>query len=221
MNFEEMRDRRAEERDFDDRLRRALTEDALDVSPLLARVRQEMQPAAASRRHVFRNFVLGAIAAGLLIAIVPALLTGVPRRSPAIAVDAACDHYDEVVRLRAKKWHTSPADVGAYLHQHFPHSRDLVGSLTPPGASFKKVGTCRLHGLRFAHFVYRSGTEEISVFVRLTEPGGKPLPRFDYHDDRFGLQVAGFNTRRYEGLIVSTLASGPTRDLADGLARRL
>ena len=57
--------------------------------------------------------------------------------------------------------------------------------------------------------------------MRRSEPNEHPLARFDYHDDRFGLQVAGFNTPRYEGLIVSTLASGPTRKIADRLAKRL
>lgn len=215
-------DRSAVDRDLDETLRLALADEDLDVSPILSRVRREMRPLTASRRHVARKFVWGGIAAAFLsMAIVSATLIDVARRSHATAIDAACDHDEELVRPSAKKWQTQPADVSVYLSQRFPDGGNLVGALTPPGASFEKVGTCRLDGVRFAHFVYRLGAREISVFVRLTGPLELPTPRFDYYDDRFGLQVAAFNTRRYTGVVVSTLASAATRGMSDTIARRL
>jgi hypothetical protein len=238
MTFDEMRERHAEERDLDESLRRALTEERLDVSRVLKRVRTEMRSASCTRAagdvggpspggavarpgRFARSFLNQAIAAALLIVIVSGVLMFERPRILPIAAEAACDHYDELVRLEKKKWHTAPADVAVYVNRHFPAGGDLARSLTPPGASFEKVGTCRLQGERFIHFVYRSGPRNISVFVRLSEPGEAPLPHLDYHDDRRGLQVAGFNTARYEGLVVTTLPSAPTQRIADQLAQRL
>jgi hypothetical protein len=136
-------------------------------------------------------------------------------------VDAACDHFDELVQVSDKKWTSAPADVDAYVQQHFPQRRDIVGALTPPGASFEKLASCRLLSARFAHFVYRSGGREVSVFVRISDPYVDPVRRVDYVDSRLRLQVAGFITPRYEGLVVATVSSAATRQIADTIASRL
>lgn len=204
-----------DDREFDSRLRAAMMSDEPDASELMARVRQEMQP-----RRSYRPFAFSAIAATMLIAILSGALMMRTRGSAAVAADAACDHYDEVVRPNDKKWATSQNEVAAYVREHLAGGDDLVRALAPPGASFEKVGTCRLLRGRFAHFVYRSGSGEVSVFVRL-ESHEQSLRPVDYHDDQLGLQVAAFSTRRYEGLVVTSIAPAATRRIADELAARL
>ena len=207
-----------DDREMDDMLRTAMDETP-DVSRLLGRVRQEMKPVAAPRRRV--TFALGAVAAVLLIAIVSGAFLIRSARNSALAVDAACDHFDELVQVSDKKWVTAPADVDAYVQQHFPRSRNIVGALAPANGSFEKVASCRLLTARFAHFVYRSNGRDISVFVRMSEPDDQPVRRVDYLDRRLQLQVAGFVTPRYEGLVVAALSPAATRAIADSLAARL
>ena len=80
------------DQDLDSRLRQAMSSDAPDVSQLVARVRQEMQP-----RRSYRSFALSAIAATLLIAIFSGALMLRTRRSTALAADAACKHVTVIV----------------------------------------------------------------------------------------------------------------------------
>jgi hypothetical protein len=208
----------AEDRELDDRLRTAMMKDAPDVSQLITRVRREMQPAPSSRR---RTFVLGAVAAALFFTIIGGALLIRAQRNSALAVDAACDHFDELVQVSDKKWAAAPADVDAYVQQHFPRRRDIVRALTPPGASFEKLASCRLLSARFAHFVYRSDGRDISIFVRISDPYEHPVRRVDHVDSRLRLQVASFITPRYEGLVVAALSSAATREMADTVAGRL
>jgi hypothetical protein len=209
-----------DDRQLDDMLRASMTDDAPDVSRLLTRVREEMRPLAAPGRRRL-TFVLSAAAAALFITIVSGALMIRAGRNSALAVDAACDHFDELVQVSDKKWATAPADVDTYVQQHFPRNRDIIGALTPPGASFEKLASCRLLSVRFAHFVYRSDGRDISVFVRISDPYEHPVRRVDYFDRRLRLQVAGFITLRYEGLVVATVSSQATREIADTLAARL
>jgi hypothetical protein len=207
--------------ELDDMLRTAMQDDAPDVSALLTRVRREMKAEAAPRRLALTTLVMRAVAAALFITIVAGALIIRSTRNSALALDAACDHFDELVQDSDKQWTTAPADVDAYVHAHFPGKRDIVGALAPPGASFEKLASCRLLTARFAHFVYRSEGREVSVFVRISDPHQSPVRRIDYFDHRLKLQVAGFVTPRYEGLVVSTVSSQAARSIADTLASRL
>ena len=216
MSFETLRS--AADRELDESLQTALAGRDFDVSNVLSRVRQEMQPAARPRRYVMWS---GIAAAFFLLAVAAATLIDVASRGRAIAVEAACDHYEELMRPSAKRWRTQAADVSTFLNERFPNARDLTATLTPAGASFEKVGTCRLEGVRYAHLVYRRGAQQISVLVRMNEPLEQSVPRFDYHDDAFGLQLASFNTRQYTGIVITTLASGATRSISDSIASRL
>ena len=165
--------------------------------------------------------MLSAVAASLFFAIVAGALMIRAQRNSALAVDAACDHFDELVQVSDKKWTSASADVDAYVQQHFPGNRDIVRALTPPGASFEKLASCRLLTARFAHFVYRSDGRDISIFVRISDPNEHPVRRVDHIEERLRLQVAGFVTPRFEGLVVATLSSAATREIADKVAARL
>jgi hypothetical protein len=219
--FDDHYNAREEDRELDDRLRAAVMDETPDVSQLLARVRSEMQPVPAARRRPTPTFVLSAVAATLLIAIITGSLMILAQRNSALAVDAACDHADELVQPSDKKWATAPADVDAYVQQHFPQSRDIIHALTPAGGSFEKLASCRLLSVRFAHFVYRAEGREVSIFVRISDPREHPVRRVDYFDSRLRLQVAGFITPRYEGLVVAALSSAATREIADKVAAGL
>jgi hypothetical protein len=209
------------DRALDARLRQAMLEQTPDVSQVLARVRREMQPEPAMRRRSFTTYALAAVAATLFFVVVGgAVMLGIQRNS-ALAVDAACDHFDELMQVSDKKWASAPADVDAYLQRQFPRHGDIVGALTPPGASFEKLASCRLLSVRFAHFVYRAEGRDISIFVRISDPNEHPVRRVDYSDRRLGLQVAGFITPRYEGLVVGDLPPAAMREIADTVASRL
>jgi hypothetical protein len=211
-----------DDRDLDRSLRLAMSGEALNVSQLLSRVREEMKPSRSSHA---RAFLLSGIAATLLIAIVSVIWIArpIPAARIVLAADAACDHYDEIIRLQPKNFVTSPADVDARLSGRFGRGADLVAQLQPRGASFEKVAVCRLvGGNRYAHFVYRSAAGgRISVFVRLNGAGEDSPSPFDYHADRYGLQVATFSTPRYQGFVVSTLPSDESRAIGDDIAGRL
>lgn len=207
--------------ELDDILRTAMKDETPDVTPLLARVRHEMRREAAPHRAPFAAFAMRAVAAALFIAIISGALVLRSARNSALAVDAACDHFDELVQASDKKWTAAPSDVDAYVHQHFGGRSDILSAFAPPGASFEKLASCRLLSARFAHLVYRSGGREVSVFVRLSEPDEHPVHRVDYFDRRLQLHVAGFITPRYEGLVVADASSKATRQMADTLAARL
>ena len=209
------------DRELDARLRLAMLEETPDVSQVIARVRLGMQPEPAVRRRTSLTYALSAVAATLFFVVVAgAVMLGIQRKS-ALAVDAACDHFDELMQVSDKKWAAAPADVDAYLQRQFPRNGDLVRALTPPGASFEKLASCRLLSARFAHFVYRAEGRDISIFVRISDPNEHPVRRVDYSDRRLGLQVAGFITPRYEGLVVGDLSPAAMREIADTVASRL
>ena len=219
--FDDKHNAAEEDRELDETLRTAMLAEEPDVSQLLARVRQEMEPVPAMRRRSSSTFVLRAVAAALFLVIIAGALMIRARRNTALAVDAACDHWDELVQVSDKKWVTAPADVDAYVQQHFPRDREIVRSLTPSGASFAKLASCRLLSARFAHFVYRAGGREISIFVRISDPYEHPVRLVDHTDRRLHLQVASFVTPRYEGLVVAALSAAATREIADAVAGRL
>jgi hypothetical protein len=209
------------DRELDARLRQAMMEDTPDVSQVLARVRRGMEPGPAAARRSFFTYALGAVAAALFFVVVTgAVMLGIQRKS-VLAVDAACDHFDELMQVSDKKWASAPADVDAYVQRQFPGNRDIVGALAPPGGAFQKLASCRLLSVRFAHFVYRVEGRDVSIFVRISDRYEHPVRRVDYSDRRLGLQVAGFITPRYEGLVVGALSSAATRAIADTVASRL
>jgi hypothetical protein len=221
--FDDYRAASEDDRNLDERLRAAMIDDAPDVTKLLANVRREMQPVVPPRRLRLPSsvFMLRAVAAALFLTIITGAVMIQTRRNTALAVDAACDHFDELVQVSDKKWATAPADVDAYVHRNFPNRLDIVSVLTPAGAEFEKLASCRLLSARFAHFVYRANGAEVSVFVRISEPYNHPVRPVDYTDTRLRLQVASFITPRYEGLVVATVSAVATRDIADTLAARL
>lgn len=214
-----------DDRQLDERLRQGMMQDAPDVSRLLANVRREMHaspaPAPLPSRRPSPVFILRAVAAALFLTIITGALMIQARRNSALAIDAACDHFDELLVPSDKKWATAPADVDAYVQRNFPGRRDIVAALTPEGASFQKLASCRLLSARFAHFVYNANGREVSVFVRISDPYEHPVKHIDYTDERLHLQVASFITPRYEGLVVATVSSVATREIADTLAARL
>jgi hypothetical protein len=210
-----------DDQQLDERLRLAMMDEAPDASALLIRVRREMQPAPAARRSRSTTFALGAVAAVLFFTVLTGALMIRAHRNSALAVDAACDHFDELVQASDKKWATARADVDAYVQQNFPDRRDIIRALTPRGASFQKLASCRLLSARYAHFVYRENGRDISIFVRISDPAYDPVRPIDYFDDRLGLQVAGFITPGYDGLVVATLSSAATREIADTVAAHL
>jgi hypothetical protein len=136
------------------------------------------------------------------------------------ALDAANDHYSDLVLLRHPDWAYLPQDVAHFMQEQFPQ-QDLLAAITPEGASFEKVRLCNVGGTKYAHFVFKNGSTETSVFLL---PNGKASSRHDaihLADAGHGLEVSEFSSAAMTGLVVGNKGQVPTQEIANRLAGTL
>jgi putative zinc finger protein len=210
------------DRELDGALRTALLEETPDVSAVLSRVHEHMAaPWWIRMPHLFSPRV--AVAAGVMIAIVlislPAIYLQQSRKDLALA--AAGDHYSDLVQQRHPDWEQTPIQVARFMQQQFPQKQHLLGAITPEGASFEKVRLCNVAGRLYAHFVFRTGTAETSVFLRPAPAGQGRFPAARLNDQEHGLDVAGFSSPGLIGMVVAPHGAAPARQIADHLAKTL
>ena len=91
-------------------------------------MRREMQPVPAVPRSFSSTFALSAVAATLFFTIMAGALVIRAQRNSALAVDAACDHFDELAQASDKKWATASADVDYSDHRL---RLQVAGFITP------------------------------------------------------------------------------------------
>jgi hypothetical protein len=161
---------------------------------------------------------VAAIALFALIAL-PRLYVHQAQRN--IALAAAVDHYSDLVMLRHPDWDSTPADVTRFLEQQFPQKQGLLAAITPEGASFEKVRLCNLRGTQYAHFVFRTGTVETSVFLLPNPEARAAYQAAHLKDGERGLDVAGFASTGLTGIVVGQHGAVQTQEIADRLARTL
>ncbi|HEY2913331.1 MAG TPA: zf-HC2 domain-containing protein [Candidatus Angelobacter sp.] len=206
------------DRELDEALRTAMLEDSPDVSGVLVRVHARMTAPDWKRMLHLGWARAGALAAMIvLVAVLGLSLFHADQVQKVMALDAANDHYSDLVLLRHPDWAYQPQDVAHFIQEQFSE-HDLLAVITPKGASFEKVRLCNLGGTQFAHFVFRSGATETSVFLL---PNGKTRNRHSsihLADAGHGLEVSGFSSPALSGIVVGNKGQVPTQEIANRLA---
>lgn len=207
------------DRDLDTALRSALLSEAVDTTRVAERVRHHIyKPSWRQRLFPLPGYRLATLAAVVLIAIVVGFRVDQDNRSRDVTVAkaAAQDHYEDLVKGRERQWAQTPEQIAEFVAEEFPGKVDVIGALEPQGTHILKVRLCNLGGTHFAHFVFSSGTDFVSVFAR-ADQGRAPADVSDH----LGFQVAGFSASGYAGAVVSKLGVEQTRQFADHAARSL
>jgi Putative zinc-finger len=209
------------DRELDDALRTAMLEDSPDVSTVLRLVHAGMAPSGWKKMlHLPSLRAVALVATIVLIAVLGFSMFFASQGQRTAALDAANDHFSDLVLLRHPDWASQPRDVARFMQGQFPQ-QDLLAVITPKGASFEKVRMCNLGGTQYAHFVFRSGSTETSVFL---VPNGKARTQsYSIHlaDAGHGLEVSGFSSPELTGMVVGNKGQVPTQEIATHLARTL
>ena len=210
------------DRELDDSLRKAMLEDTPDVAVVLRRVQNRMTTSMWKRMlHLGSVRAVAVAAVIVLIAFVGLSRLRVHQVQKTIALDAANDHYGDLVLLRHPDWTYKPADVARFIEKQFPQRRELLDVITPKGASFEKVRLCNFDGTRYAHFVFKSGTLETSIFLAPATQERSQSEMFHLAEAGHGLEVSEFFSSDVTGMVVGNRGLAPTREIADRLARML
>jgi hypothetical protein len=207
--------------ELDDALRSAMQEQAPDVSAVLRRVHERIaEPWWKRKRMPGLASVRMAVAVAVIVVI---SLTGIAtlyvrRAQRNVALEAASDHYLDLVELRHPDWQHTPGEVSRFMETQFPQNPGLLPAITPDKTSFEKVRLCNLQGTTYAHFVFTTGTAETSVFLLASR-----LPYHAAHlsDAQHGLEVAGFSSAGLTGIVVGQPGRVSTLEIAGRIARTL
>ena len=207
------------DRQLDDMLRSAMLEHSPDVSAVLQRVHGEMATAASGWKRMLRGRSLRF--ALLAAMVVLAAVLGVSgfrahQAQRAMAIAAADDHYSDLVLLRHPDWAHQPQDVARFMLKEFSR-QDLLAAITPRDAVFEKVRLCNLGGTQYAHFVFKTGPTETSVFLI---PNGQASSRHDsihLADAGHGLEASGFSSTYMTGVVVGNKGQVQTQEIANSL----
>jgi hypothetical protein len=209
------------DRELDDALRTAMLEDRPDVSAVLRRVHAGMAT-TGWKRMLHAGWVrTGALAATIVvIAVLAVSIFHAHQAQKTMALAAANDHYSDLVLLRHPDWAYQPQDVARFMQEQFPQ-QDLLAVITPKGASFEKVRLCNLGGTQYAHFVFRTGSTETSVFL---VPNGRARNQnhaIHLADAGHGLEVSAFSSSELTGMVVGNKGQVRTQEIANRLAGAL
>jgi hypothetical protein len=205
------------DRQLDDVLRTALLEHSPDVSAVLQRVHAEMATSGWKRMLRFRSLRFAALAAMVvLLAVLVVSSFRAHQVQRTIALAAANDHYSDLVLLRHPDWAYQPDDVARFMLAEFPQ-QDLLAAITPKGAVFEKVRLCNLDGMQYAHFVFRTGPTETSVFLIPSGQAGNSHDSIHLADAGHGLEASGFSSTYLTGMVVGNKGQVQTQEIADRL----
>lgn len=209
------------DRELDNALRTAILEETADVSAVLHRVHERIASPWWKLRPQLIFLRMAAAAVVLLFAfiVLPKLYVYQAQRNMALA--AAGDHYQDLVLLRHSDWEQKPEDVARFMQAQFPQKQNLLPSITPVGASLEKVRLCKLRGDSYAHFVFRTGTVETSVYLLANPEGGAPYQADHLRDGGHGLEVAGFASADMTGMVVGQHGYVPIVEIARRLSQTL
>lgn len=205
------------DRQLDDMLRSAMLEHSPDVSVILQRVHGEMATSGWKRMLHASSLRFAALAAMVvLVAVFGFSSFRVHQAQRTMVVAAADDHYSDLVLLRHPDWAYQPQDVARFMLKEFPR-QDLLAAITPQGAQFEKVRLCNLGGTQYAHFVFRTGSTETSVFLI---PNGQARNRHEsihLADAGHGLEASGFSSTHVTGVVVGNKGQVQTQEIANRL----
>jgi hypothetical protein len=205
------------DRQLDDVLRTAMLEHSPDVSAVLQRVHAEMATPGWKRMLHVRSLRFAVLAAMVvLVAVLGVSSFRAHQVQRTMALAAANDHYSDLVLLRHPDWAYQPQDVARFMLEKFPQ-QDLLAAITPQGALFEKVRLCNLGGTQYAHFVFRTGSTETSVFLIPNAQAGNKPDSIHLADAGHGLEVSGFSSAHMTGVVVGNKGQVQTQEIANRL----
>jgi hypothetical protein len=207
------------DRRLDDMLRSAMLEHSPDVSAVLQRVHGEMATAASGWKRMLhaRSLRFALLAAMVVLAAVLGISSfRAYQAQRATAIAAADDHYSDLVLLRHPDWAYQPQDVARFMLKKFPR-QGLLAAITPRDAVFEKVRLCNLGGTQYAHFVFRTGYTEASVFLVPNGPAGNKHDSIHLADAGHGLEASGFSSTYMTGVVVGNKRKVQTQEIANSL----
>jgi hypothetical protein len=206
------------DRELDDVLRAAILENSPDVSDVLHRVHGAIATPGWKRMLQAGSFRVAALVAIVVFAVVLGLAGfRAHQMQGTIALAAATDHYNDLVLLRHADWARESNDVKHFMEEQFAE-RDLLPLITPVGASFEKVRLCKLRGTQYAHFVFKTGATETSVFLLPDRNGRNGHDSARSIDAEHGLEVSSFSSPYLTGLVVGNKGHVETQEIANRLA---
>lgn len=209
------------DRQLDDMLRTAMLEHSPDVSAVLQRVHAEMTNPGWKRMLHVRSLRFAALAAMVVfVAVLGVSSFRMHQAQRTMAIAAADDHYSDLVLLRHPDWAYQPQDVARFMLEEFPR-QDLLAAITPKGAQFEKVRLCNLGGTRYAHFVFRTGSTETSVFLIPNGQAGNRHDSIHLADAGHGLEASGFSSTHMTGVVVGNKGQVQTQEIANRLGGML
>jgi putative zinc finger protein len=209
------------DRELDNALRTAMLEHSPDVSVVLDRVHAKIT-ATAWKRFLHVGWVRAAalVAAIVVITVLSVSTFNAHQVQRTIGLAAANDHYSDLVLLRHPDWLYQPQDVARFVQAQFPQ-QDLLAVITPKGATFEKVRLCNLGGTQYAHFVFRTGSIETSVFLLPSEKAKNRFDSIHLADAGHGLEVSGFSSPELTGMVVGDKGQVSTQEIATHLGGAL
>ena len=152
---------------IDGRLRASIGSEIPETAELETAVRRHIRLTSLAER---RRFMAAAAAVVLATVLSVAGAAWWLSRVPRIYADAARDHQAEVVERQPRRWRSGLADVNA-LAARFGLPASAAAALGPAGSVLVHARICRLDGVAVLHLVYRSGTRDISLYVRRNDAG--------------------------------------------------
>ncbi|HET8888575.1 MAG TPA: zf-HC2 domain-containing protein [Candidatus Angelobacter sp.] len=204
------------DRQLDDMLRTAMLEHSPDVSAVLQRVHGEMTASGWKRMLRGRSLRFALLAAMVVLAAALGVSSFRAHQAQrAMAIAAADDHYSDLVLLRHPDWAYQPQDVARFMLKEFPR-QDLLATITPRDAVFEKVRLCNLGGTQYAHFVFRTGPTETSVFL-VPNVVGNRHGSIHLADAGHGLEASGFSSTYMTGVVVGNKGQVQTQEIANSL----
>jgi len=205
------------DRQLDDMLRTAVLEHSPDVSAVLQRVHGKMATSGWKRMLHVRSLRFTALAAMVvLVAVIGVSSFRAHQVQRTMALAAANDHYSDLVLLRHPDWAYKPEDVSRFMLEKFSR-QDLLAAITPRGAVFEKVRLCNLGGTQHAHFVFRTGATETSVFLIPNGQAGNKHDSIHLADAGHGLEASGFSSEHMSGAVVANKGQVQTQEIANRL----
>jgi len=205
------------DRQLDDVLRTAMLEHSPDVSAVLQRVHGKMATSGWKRMLHVRSLRLAALAAMVVLVAVLGVSSFRARQvQRTTAMAAANDHYSDLVLLRHPDWAYQPDDVARFMLEEFSR-QDLLAVITPQGAVFEKVRLCNLGGTQYAHFVFRTGATETSIFLIPNGQAGNKRESIHLADAGHGLEASGFSSEHLSGVVVGDKGQVQTQEIAKRL----
>ncbi len=218
------------QKNYDNLLRAAFTEETLETAALRERVRRQIRVAEKPRASWWKipQMRFGFAAAALLIVLCTAIFYFIAKQNqPTIYAGVARDYTEDVIEQMPKQgWHDGETEAIEYAHQQFG-DENVAAALAPEGYRLVRTRVCNPAGKPFVHLIYQNGELQISFYVqkRADELPGKPVEIINnqsFYAERIkSVEIAAFQSARFTVLLASDLPREESLRLAGKAIERL